>query len=361
MMLYKILRSRNKERYDMAVVALSDRGGDFANRFTDLGIEVHQAGFGKIPGPLKMLRLVRWMNHWKPDVVHAWMYHSNLISAMTAAWVESKPPVIFGIRQSLYDFSHESFTTKLVIKKGATLSKTAARVVYNSSVSARQHEALGYDPRRTVILSNGFESDAFRPDRQAVVDVRAELGIDPQTVLIGMVARYHPIKDHETFLRAAAILTKSHPHVRYMLVGQDVEDSNNILAGLLNHLGIRDKVHLLGARKDIPRLTAAMDVSTCCSRAEGFANVIGEAMACQVPCVVTDVGDSAEILADPKRVVPAGDFAALANAWKSVLDLDAESRAELGARARRRVQQEFEISVITRRYEALYDEVLCVK
>jgi glycosyltransferase involved in cell wall biosynthesis len=118
---------------------------------------------------------------------------------------------------------------------------------------------------------------------------------------------------------------------------------------------LTDTAILLGPRDDIERLTAAVDIAANSSRAvEGFTNAIGEAMAAGVPCVVTDVGDAAFIVAGNGEVVPPADARAFSEALRRMILLGADGRREVGARARRRIAECFSIDAVTRQYESLY-------
>ncbi|HYE74577.1 MAG TPA: glycosyltransferase, partial [Blastocatellia bacterium] len=122
--------------------------------------------------------------------------------------------------------------------------------------------------------------------------------------------------------------------------------------------GIQHRCRLLGIREDMPRLTAALDIATSSSSyGEGFPNVLGEAMACEVPCVVTDVGDSALIVGPVGRVVTPQTPQALATAWQDLLEMDVNARRNLGQALRRRAA-EFGLSKVVSKYEGLYKEVL---
>jgi glycosyltransferase involved in cell wall biosynthesis len=286
------------------------------------------------------------------------MYHSNMMTILMQPFIGRRVPVIFGIRQSLYDISSEKRATRMVIRAGAKLSDRAARIVYNAHISAEQHEAIGYDRSRRVVIHNGFDCEQFKPDVDAGESLRRELGVPPAACLIGFFARYHPMKDHETFLRAAGMLHRTHADVHYVLAGEVVDSANRELVDQINENGIASVVHLTGIRRDVPRLNAGLDIASLTGKFEGFPNVIGEAMACGVPCVAVDSGETRAVIADTGRVVPARDPEALASAWREMLQIGPERRKYLGHRARQRVLDCFELGVITRRYEQLFDEVL---
>jgi len=264
-----------------------------------------------------------------------------------------------GTSDNLYTTSRtKKKTTALAVRWGARLSRLTRKIIYNTPISAEQHEALGYCAERRTIVANGFDAQQFKPCLESRVRIRTELNLPVSAPLIGLVARYHPMKDHATFLRAASLLLKSNPNVHFLLAGHNVDEHNTALTDLIEALGLQGHVRLLGERSDIPRLTAALDIATSSSWAEGFPNVIGEAMACAVPCVVTDVGDSARIVGDTGMVVPPRDPEALASGWKKLLVMGDEKRRALGRAARVRIVEHYTLDAAVARYESLYESIL---
>jgi glycosyltransferase involved in cell wall biosynthesis len=185
------------------------------------------------------------------------------------------------------------------------------------------------------------------------------LGISAGTKLVGLVARFDPQKDHQNFVRAAAEIKARLPEAHFLLCGDGITWENRELAGWIDTQGLHADFHLLGRREDIPRLSAALDVA-CSSSAygEAFSNVLGEAMACGVPCAVTDVGDSAYIVGNTGKVVAPNDAPALARAVVELLELPAGRRLELGQAARLRMQQSFDIHAVVNQYAQLYTSLL---
>ena len=219
----------------------------------------------------------------------------------------------------------------------------------------RVHVALGYDADKFVIIPNGFDLAEFKPDPASRRDLRTELGLDAETPLIGMSARYDPQKDHVGFVAAAAGLSAKHPGVHFVLWGDGIEPRNQTLSDAIARAGMEKKFHLLGRRADVARITTGLDIASLSSAyGEAFPNVIGEAMACGVPCVGTDVGDTASIIGETGRTVAARDPGALANAWSELISLGTEGRTALGAAARLRAETCFSIAAMVARYEALY-------
>jgi glycosyltransferase involved in cell wall biosynthesis len=206
-----------------------------------------------------------------------------------------------------------------------------------------------------TVIANGVDVTRFQPNPAARDEVRRELGLAPDTFLIGLGARFHPAKDFGTFAKAAALVLRDTPDVHFLLCGTDVTDANPALTSLLDEAGVRTNCHLLGERSDMPRLLPALDLLVSSSRSEALSLIIAEAMACEVPCVVTDVGDSALIVGETGLVVSAGDPPEMAAAIQS-------SRArrldELGKLARKRVESLYNLDLVTARYWKTYAEML---
>jgi len=353
-MLYKLIVSMDSSRFETTVISLTDEGS-LGPGLKKQGITVHCLQMPRgLPAPRSLRRLRQIVNTLRPDILQGWMYHGNLAAFVSG----SRAPILWNVRQSLYEMSRERWLTQLVIYISEHISSRVTTILYNSRVSAQQHAALGFSTSNAVVIPNGFDISVFRPDSSAFDRVRAELNVTGEQILIGLVARYHPMKDHAGFLRAAALLSRDHPEARFVMAGLGVDKNNRDLMSLIHRLGLSPCVILLGERDNISSLMPALDIASCSSAwGEGFPNVIGEAMACGVPCVVTDVGDCASIVGETGRVVPPRDPSSLAQAWRELIDMGAQQRQQLGLAARERVKDNFSLDAVTRRYEALYQNV----
>jgi glycosyltransferase involved in cell wall biosynthesis len=353
MMLFKLMQGLDRDRFAPMVVSLTDIGA-VGERILSLGVPVTSLGMAR--GCVKsgdLRRLVNLLREEQPEVVQTWMYHADLLGGLAARL--AGVPVAWGIRQSNLDPAGTKRRTVGVARLCALLSRLVpARIVCGSEAAQRTHVALGYDERRCIVIPNGFDLDAFRPDPTARASVRSELGLAADSALIGLIARFDPQKDHGNFIRAAALLHQARPDAHFLLAGEGAASANDTLTSWIETAGLTNHCHLLGRRHDIPRLTAALDVATSSSFGEGFPNVVGEAMACGVPCVVTDVGDSAIIVGETSMVVPPRNAEALASAWLAVLSLTPEARQELGAAARSRVERHYGLAAVVRQYQTLY-------
>lgn len=359
MTLFKLLSNMDRNRFSPTVISMID-AGPIGKKIQQLGIPVHGIGMrmGR-PYPFSFWRLIKKVRAFQPNLIQGWMYHGNLAAQFANAFLSKPVPVIWNIRHSLYDLAYEKKMTAWVIRLGARLSSRPAKILYNSKVSAAQHETLGYVSEKTTMIPNGFDTDIFAPSAEARLEIRRELGLSSSTILIGLIGRYHPMKGHANFIRAAAHISQSEPKVHFLLAGKNVQVENNELMEILKDVGVMSKFHLLGERQDLSRLTASLDVATSSSSfGEGFSNVMGEAMACAVPCVATDVGDGGWVVGDAGLVIPARDPQAMAAAWKKLLNMGLEGRKALGAKARKRIDANFSLKTIVSQYESLYSSIL---
>ena len=357
MMLFNVLQYIDRRRFSPHVISLTTKG-EIGPRIETLGIPVEALGMR--PGrfsPVKFLRLVLRFRELYPDVVQTWMYHADLLGGVAAHLVGIRA-IAWSIRQSNLSPLHNKRSTLWTMKTCAVLSPRIPRkILCCARVAKDNHISAGYDEGKMLVIPNGFDLTRFHPDAEARVAVRSELGLRKETPLVGLIARFDPQKNHVGFFDAAVRIHRRRPDAHFLLAGAGVEDSNPALRQAIRQAGVGDNTHLLGRREDIPRLMAALNVLVSSSFGEAFPNVIGEAMACGVPCVVTDVGDMAEIVGETGRVVSPNDMTGLARHIVEILQLSDEERRVLGERARDRVQANYDIGNVVRKYERFYEHL----
>lgn len=358
MMLFKLLQGLDRQQFDPEVISLTTLG-EIGPRLQAMGVPVIALGMraGRLD-PLRFLTLVRHLRRISPCVVHTWMYHADLLGGL-AARLAGVRALGWAIHQSNLDPGLNKRITLVVMKACAWLSAWVPRSILTCSSSALAvHVAAGYCADKMVTIANGFDLTRFQPNAAARSSVRAEFGLAPDTPLVGLVARDDPQKNHLGFVQAAASVHAALPRCHFVLAGQGIDRANTPLGQAIAHAGLQGHVSLLGRRDDVPRLMAALDVLASPSHGEAFPNVLGEAMACGVPCVVTDVGDSADIVGDTGRVVAPGDMGDMAQQLLAMLRMPVEQRQALGVRARARVQERYELGAVTRQYECFYSQLL---
>lgn len=359
-MLYRILTKINRERFSPSVVCLMDRG-TLGDRIEALGIPVYTLGLkaGGMPTPNAIWKLVNIVREIKPDLIQGWMYHGNLAAQLAKVFCGLKIPVFWSIHYSVYSLDAEKKMTQAVIKLGARISQFAKQVLYVSKISKTQHEVLGFEAGNGCVIPNGIDTSLFTPSLEARLSLREELGLPPASFLIGLICRYHPMKDHANFIKAAALLFKNHPDTHFIMAGSEVYSTNKALDRLIEELGVGDRIHLLGERSDMPHLMAALDIMASASAyGEAFPLVLGEAMSCGVPCTVTDVGDSGWIVGNTGWVVPPKNPEALAASWQKSIELGSEGREKLGQAARSRIVEYFSLESVVADYERLYEAAI---
>lgn len=353
--LYKVLKALQNEQFEFRVVSLTNFD-PIGRKIQELGIPVTALGMrrGRL-NPKILIKLATLLKQPKPDLVQTWMYHADLIGGVVAKTLRNVP-LVWNIRHSNLDKKSNKRSTLLIALICAKLSgRLPVKIICCAEKSKKIHVTLGYDYKKIVVIPNGFDVTHFTPNQESKHEVRKELGLPLSTRLIGMIARFHPQKDHENFIKAAAAFNKSQPDVHFVLCGENIKWTNSKLCKLIKKDSLQKNFHLLGVREDVDRITASLDIATLSSSSgEGFPNVIGEAMCCGIPCVVTDVGDSAYIVGDTGVVVPPQDPYALAKGWEQLLSLPLKQRIRLGKRARRRITKNFDLQLMAKKYEKLW-------
>lgn len=357
-MLRELLRHSPRPEFDSQVISLTDIGS-VGKSIQQLGFKVSSLGMRpQLPDPGALWRLSRRLKRIRPDVVQTWLYHGDVLGGLAArlAGIEA---LAWGIHISWLDAPQSKKSTLVTVKAGAYLSRFVPKTIVCCAQSALEmHERIGYDARKLRVIPNGFDLREFKPDQDARDAVRSELELPREALLVGLIGRFHPQKDHENFIRAAEILAQSQSAAHFVLIGAGIQWSNGELSDSIENTGLKARFHLLGRRDDIARLSASLDVlALSSSYGEAFPLVVGQAMACEVPCAVTNVGDSADLVGDTGRVVPSSDPGALAGAIRELLDLGLEGRRALGQRARRRIEERFSIESVAARYHEVYWEL----
>ena len=337
-------------------------GGALRAHMEDAGIPVRDLAIGRKRGALGGLaRLAGIIRSTQPAVVHSWLYHADLLATLALALSGRRRAtrLVWGVRCSDMDMRRYARSTRYVLKLLPLLSSRTDLVLCNSDAGRTAHERLGYRPPRWQVVPNGLDLDGFLPRRDERCAVRAELGLSEDDFVVGMCARVDPMKDHDTFVKTAAIFADAAPEARFVLIGAGTDEPGSALDRAIAASGIGGRFVRLGRRRDVGRLHAALDIATLSSAfGEGFPNVLAEAMACGVPCVATNVGDSASIVGETGFIVPPGDAQALAAAWDALRREGRDTRAMRGAAARRRVADRYALAAMIEAYGALYRELV---
>lgn len=339
-------------------------GGAFERDLMQAGvpvIDLHKRGRWDIAGFL--WRLWRTYREDRPDIVHGYLTMGNLL-ALPARLVNRDTRIVWGVRSAYMDRDRYDWMTRLTFGLTCRFARLADAIIINSEAGATHHAALGYPRERMRVIPNGIDTQRFRFDAKGRARIRAEWGIPDDAVLVGLVGRIDPMKDHPTFLKAAAILAARDPRWRFVCVGGG-EDSAyaRTLKSLAEEIGLRERLIWAGPQDDMPAVYSALDIAASTSYGEGFPNVIAEAMACGRPCAVTDVGDSARIVGACGVVVEARNPEAFAVALQRVRQGLGEARQpdDMQAAARARIVECYALDALLRSSEAALKAVCAAR
>ena len=301
------------------VVATFYPGGVLEWELVDSGVplfSLEKSGRWDLIGGAR--RLVQLVRREQPAVLHSYLPDSNILAALAKPFFPGVR-LVWGVRAAFLDLTKYDRVSRLSYSTAALLSRRADLVIANSHAAAAYLRTCRYPEERLRVIHNGVDVARFRYDVAGRARLRQEWKVSETSLLIGLVGRLDPMKDHHTFLRAAALLAARAPDVRFVCVGEGPADYARSLRNEAAALGLDERLVWAGVRTDLPAVYSALDVATCTSVGESFPNVVAEAMACGTACVVTDVGDAALLVAHHGTVVLPDDPAAIAAGWERAL------------------------------------------
>ncbi|MFO7984549.1 MAG: glycosyltransferase [Desulfatiglandaceae bacterium] len=357
MMLFKLLSTLDRDQFLCRVVSLGPPGV-LGVKIKRLGIEVDTLDLNpRLPNPLALFRGIRMLRKWRPHIVQTWMYHADLFGTVACSMAK-RGWLLWNIRCANMDLACYPKSTRCVLWACKILSRCPETIVTNSHSAMMHHLRIGYKRGNFRVIPNGFDLEALKPDPAARTAIRNELKVGLDTCCIGFIARMDPMKDPVTFFRAVDEVIRKKPQVHFIICGEGMVRENPEVRAFMDESKHMSRLHLLGRREDIPRILAALDGIVLSSSGESFPNVIGEAMACGVPCVVTDVGDSAKIVGKTGMVVRPKDPFNMAAAMIELIELSDEKKKEMGISARKRIRTHYSLNKVTEAYERLYMDVI---
>jgi glycosyltransferase involved in cell wall biosynthesis len=350
--LCELVRHMDPDRFEVHVVVFYDPeaclGGDLTPELDGLP-HVRLHSLHKRRGPLGYLvalpRLLALVSRIDPEVLHGYL-DGNLPVLMVGAAL--RKPLVWGIRASAAEPGKLKGASVALFRATLWFSRYVDLVIFNSQAGLSSHRTVGMLAPNTLVIPNGFDTQRFRPDAEAGARQREAWGVPPEAPLVGIVGRLDPVKDHPTFLRAAARLGRALPDLRCVCVGAGPADYAERLKQQARELGIADQVLWPGNCETMAGAYNALSLLILSSTEEGFPNAIGEAMACGVPCVATRVGDAALLIGDTGCVVAVGDDQALAQAALRLLGAPRPERQDRAAAVRSRICSAFSCQALAR-------------
>lgn len=354
-MLKRLIESEPEGTPRPVVISLTSLGviGEFLR---SQGVRVHALGMSSaLNVPMTLWMLVRMIRRDRPRTVQTWMYHADLLGGL-AARLAGGCTVVWGVRSTAIPQGILSVTYWLVRLCALFSHFIPHRIICCAYSAKAAHLKLGYPSDKMVMIPNGYDFSVYDHYLSARVTARQQLGFTDDEIVVGVVGRFDPLKDFHNFIVAASQLVASKDKVKLLMVGRNLEWSNPALRGWIEAVGLEKNFQLLGEQADVPYFLSAMDIFCLSSANEAFPNVVVEAMAMGLPCVVTRAGDAADILGDEAFVVQVKDSVSLADALLRMCDLSPVDRRMLGERNAKKVRAEYGIDNIRQKYEEVYAE-----
>lgn len=349
-MLTRLVLDSDSRSFVHGVVSLTDEG-KYGERLRAGGVSLWVAKMPRgLPTPGYRNALRAAVREFQPDVVSGWLYRGNL--AALAAAKDAGVPVVWNIRHSLHDWARERFLFRLTVRANRALIDRPTLVLYNSHAARDQHREFGFVAQDDRVIPNGFDLGRFRPDDEARREYRRQWGVAEDQVVVGLVARWHPVKNHQGFLEAAARCAHEFPRTVFVLAGEGCDAQNTPLVALVEHLGLTERVRLLGGVDRVEAVTAALDLAVNASFGEAFSNAVGEALACGVPCLATAVGDSKKIVGDNGWT---GEPEALAEGLVALVSLGRDGLAAKARGARQRMEADYRLETMSTRFAEVFE------
>ncbi len=354
-MLYKLIVNLPEE-FDVLVISLGSEGY-YGTMYRDLDIPVYSIGMLSYKNFFACFKhIYDILREFKPDMIHTWMYHADLIGGIIGNMLHT--PVVWSIRHSSLSLKHNKLRTILVIFINSLLSWfVPKKILFNSLEAKKIHARIGYCFLKSIFIPNGFNlSYGHSLDLLHVRQkLRSRLGLLPTSRIVGHVGRYDPLKNYPGLLEAFSLIQQRFKDVQFVLVGRNVNDQNLELNRLIKFFRLTN-IHLLDQQSSALSLIAGFDVLVLSSHSEAFPNVLGEALSVGVPCVSTNVGDAHYIIGNAGFTVPVGEMSEIAEKTICILQSSVQEREEFVFNAKLRMQ-EFDIKIVSKRYEELYKTV----
>lgn len=291
-------------------------------------------------------RLIRAVRREQPCVLYSFLTVSNLLNGLLRPFAPSSRAV-WGLRASNMDPSRYDRTHRVTMNLEAHLARQADLIIANSQAGRDFAVAHGFPPKHMTVVRNGIDTLRFQPDRQPGASLRKHWGIPPSHSLIGLIGRLDPMKGHSCFIKAAALLSGQYPTLCFICVGEGPSDYQSLLQSEAQALGLEEKIQWAGNCQDMKAVYNALDLAVSASLfGEGVSNMIGEAMACGITCVTTDVGDSAWMVGDTGVVVTPGQAVTLAKGIETQLGRLKRQGPSLGLEARKRIETHLSVDAL---------------
>lgn len=350
-MLYKLLKYSDKEKFYHEVISLMDEG-ELGEKFKNEGIKIHSLNLSKKNFFVSLLKAQKICKQF--DIVNTWLYHADIFGFMVSK-ILLKKKLVWNIRHSNLDNGVNKKRTLFIVKINSFLSKYINCITYNSNKALETHTLFGYKNKNNVVVPNGFELEKFKYDENKRYAFRKELEIEDKCKVFITVGRWDIQKDYYTLIKALSEVKRRLINFKMIMVGTNLDQNNVELHSLITNQNLTENIILLGRKNNVHELLSAADCYISSSLGESFSNSIGEAMACELPCIVTDVGDSKYIVGETGVVIEPRDYSKLASL---ICEFCINQNFVRNTDGRERIINKYNIQIIASEFEKNYLQVL---
>jgi len=351
--LFDFATHSNHEKYEHSVVSLRDLGY-YGPLLVEKGLKVYSLSMKK-KAPFQLWELWKILSLEKPNIIHSWLYHANFLTIFT--YIIGYRNIIWSIHNTLLPWKTASKLSIILNRISALFSFIPKKIVFCGKKAKEVHLSIGYKKKSSVVIYNGYDLIKFNPHCEKKPALLEQLSLKKDRIIIGSVGRFDPAKDHQNLLKALGIVKSNQIDFTLLLVGKDMEAENQKLQLWIKQNNLIENVRMLGKRNDVNELYQIMDFLTLSSEAEAFPNVVAEAMACGIPCVVTEAGDAPIIVGETGFIVPIKNAPSLSQAIITMINMPAVNRKKLGTLARERIEIHFQLEKMVDSYEKLYHKI----
>ncbi len=343
----ELMRAQGHDVFIVALCELGPMGLDARSR----GIRTETLGMPRgVPDPRGLIRLVRLVRTWKPDVLHSHMVHANLMARVLRLF--APVPVLISTIHNIYEGG------PLWMAAYRLSNSLVDHMTIISEAAADRFVTEGIVPRELLTcVPNGVDTERFRqvaPETREAV--RSSIGLNDSFVWLA-VGRFEVAKDYPNMLHAFAQVCRRDSNAVLLLVGHGSMQQET--ESLAQSLELGDRIRFLGVRSDVPEVMAAADGYVMSSAWEGMPIALLEAAAAGLPIVATRVGGNHEVVREGESgyLVPPRDHEGLAAAMLRLMEQPAEERRAMGDRGREHVRVHYGLSRVVERWEDLYRQV----
>lgn len=350
--LFNICSSSLNDSFKQYVICLGERGY-YSHKIEEIGLEIYHINFSSWHFVKSLMRFISILNKISPNIIQGWMNHGNFAAILALFILKFKPIIYWNIRQSFYHDKNDLFYTKFLFLFNILFSRMPKKIIINANISKIQLKNFGFNINSFKFIPNGFDPNYWVRDLSFRKLERANLGIENLDFVIGYVGRYHPMKNIILLLKAFEKISMNFPHSKLVIIGHKEDDFNKVEKQIFESIP-KNRIVFLNQIYEINRYYSIFDLFTLCSVSEGFPNVLGEAMSCELCCISTDVGEASDLLKDVGFVISVNDLDAFVVVISKCIE-NLELTKNMGVLARNKIIKYYSLQNTVNQYINLYN------